>query len=272
MRRADTGRRGTDQHNFVLILRNRNLPRQHIVEGIDLKRRFAVTVLVEEGVHLRQFIRRNVQVAKTHFAAKHHTDVARLQVKALRRHHQRQRRVILIEVTQHQRFRPDGAIDIGIGRQMSERNRPIADRLDRHLRHQRRPDLTFGHFGQSIFCHELGQHLVRPTAGFTQRKQHRQQDIASATDALGQNTVRIQGMLGLLEHIAHLLDFRHDGRPHRQLTVQFKQTRYVGISRIDLGLEKKHGIGDQLGLTLSQQVGHLGQPVARPRPAPEIGN
>ena len=174
-------------------------------------------------------------------------------------------------MAQHQRFATNGPIDIGVGIEVANRQRLAAQCLDRRLHAQRRPGIAFtiSHLGQDVLQDEFGQILVRAATRLAQRKQHRQQNIPGMRHAVGQDAVSIERHFGFGEQLA---DFLLRGAFCRMLLVKLQQLCHIVVARINLRLEEEHRIGDHLGLASGQQIGHFGQPVTRPGPAPEIGD
>jgi hypothetical protein len=279
---ADAGGRRADQHDLVLVLVQRDLAAGHIEERIHLERRLAVAILVEEGVHLHDRIGADLQAAETHRVTQLDLDVGNAQIEALRRNHQRQGGINLVEVGQDQRFGADAAIDIGVDVEMPDCGCAAPKLLDHRRfdigREQRRV-LAFLDLGDAVLPDEVRQRPVRPSARLSQAKQHRQGDIARLGDGIAHAPVGIELLLRLGQHRPELPQGRQLGgkrlRRARQrrtasLAIKFDQLVDVGESRVDLGLGKEDGGGDDLGLGRCQRVDHFCMHFARPGPAAEV--
>jgi len=79
-----------------------------------------IAIIVKKTVHLHRAIRCNLLVAQAHSLAQIHLNVFGVQIEALRGQHQRQRRVVLVVISDHQRLGAHRAVDIGNAVQMAQ--------------------------------------------------------------------------------------------------------------------------------------------------------
>ena len=109
---ANARRRGAYQDDLVLEGLRLDLPGVHIKERINTERRPVILILIKIRKHLQGRIGRDAQFANLHPLAQSDLDVFGSKIEALRDQHHRQRRVVLIEKLQHQRFGAGSAVDI----------------------------------------------------------------------------------------------------------------------------------------------------------------
>ena len=110
----------TDQDDLVAIFFRRDLAAIDIVKRIDREGGAPIAIIVEKTVHLHRAIRCNFLIAQAHSLAQIHLDIFGVEIETLRGQHQRQRRIVLVVITDHQRFGAHCAIDIGDAVQVAQ--------------------------------------------------------------------------------------------------------------------------------------------------------
>ena len=274
--RADARRGGADEHDLVGVLARRDLAIQHVVERVDLEGGAAVAILVEEAAHLQRRIGGDAQAAERHALAQAQLDIGGRKIQAARRDHHRERRVVLVEVLQHQRLGAHRAIHVRVRVEVAQASGGLADRLDRHLHAHRgeRRELRIALGGDGILLHECRQRTVGLAERLAEREEHWQQHAACSRIATLEHAIGIEALLGVLQRGEEARQFRRRaGRAlGRRLLGQLDQLDDGGVARVDLRLAEKQGVADHLGLRAGKKIGHARMDIARPRPAPDIGD
>ena len=123
-------------------------------------------------------------------------------------------------------------------------------------------------------AHHIGWlRLIRAPPRLGNIEEHRQNDVARILQAGGQLAIRVERPLRLAEQGQHFLLLRVGRRPLGDCgRHQRHRLGDVAVTRIDLWLEIKNCIADDLGLCRRQLVDQTGMDVPRPRPATQIGN
>ena len=181
-----------------------------------------VAVLVEVGVHPRSRIGDDVELAQRHLFAGLNLDIGHAEVQALGRDHHRQRRINLVEVTQHQRLGTGAAVDVGRGVEVAERGGRLADDLDRVVdlaRGQHAVVCAFADLGQIVLRHVLGQRLVGPSARLAEFEQRHRHHVARAREAFRKPAVGIERLLGLLQQRDELRQLSGRRRRHGRVRI-----------------------------------------------------
>ncbi len=302
---ADRGGSRSDQDDLVTVFRIGNLAALDVEEGIRLKGRGTVAILVIEGQHPRIEIGADLELAKLDRIARRDLDVGHVKVVAFCRDQQGQGRISLVEVGQDQGFGTDRAIDVRRHVEMADGGRHLAQRLDdTGIDTQRR--IRWGIGGARELDHILldviGQVLVRPAARLAQHEQHGQGDVAGLGEGVRQATIGIQLLVGLEQYRFDLRTRRCCGHRRRcrgslgsssgcwrvagsrrrrgwsdggsgrgqRHAAGFDQLVNISQTLVALRLGVEHRGGDHLGLGRGQLVYLVRHDFARPRPASDV--